>query len=166
MIITIIAALDDQGGIGLKNQIPWHLPGDLRRFKNLTMGHHLIMGRKTYQSIGKPLPGRRLIVLSRNTEFRLDGIQVVSSFEDGLKLASDEGESEIFVIGGGEIYGLALPKADRMYLSRLHTAHQADVFFPPYDPDEWVLICEQTIPASQSNPIEYTFTHLVRKALP
>lgn len=163
MILSIIVALDEQGGMGFQNEIPWHLPGDLARFKKLTMGHILILGRKTYQSIGKPLPGREMIVLSRDPQFRLEKAAVVQSFAEALQRAADAGESEVFVIGGAEIYQLALPAADRMYLSRLHITSQADVYFPDFKPEEWETICEQDFPADQENPIPYTFTHLVRK---
>jgi dihydrofolate reductase len=166
MILSIIAALDEQGGIGFQNQMPWHLPADLRRFKELTMGHHLILGRKTYQSIGSPLPGRKMIVLSRNPEYGLVGSQVVSSLEDALEAARDAGESEVFVIGGGEIYQMALPLADRMYITRVHTSSQTDVFFPAFDPDNWLKICQQTFPEDQDNPFRYTFSILVRKINP
>ena len=166
MILSIIAALDEQGGIGLRNQIPWHLPDDLRRFKQLTMGHHLILGRKTYQSIGGPLPGRKMIVLSRNPGYKLAGSQVVSSLKDALAAAREAGENEVFVIGGGEIYQKALPLADRMYLTRVHTSSQADVFFPQYEADNWLRICEQSFPEDQDNPIGYTFSFLIRKLSP
>ncbi len=166
MILSIIAALDEEGGIGFKNQIPWHLPVDLGRFKKLTMGHHLILGRKTYQSIGKPLPGRRMIVLSRNPEYKLTGSRLAGSLQDALQIARDAGDSEVFVIGGAEIYQLALPIADRMYLSHVHTTSKADVYFPAYDADNWLKICEQEFPADQANPIGHTFRHLVRKISP
>lgn len=166
MILSIIAALDQCGGIGFKNQIPWHLPGDLARFKKLTMGHSLIMGRKTYQSIGKPLPGRRMIVLSRDPQYHLEGSPVVHSFEEALRLARDEEEHEAFVIGGAQIYQMALPLADRMYLSHLQLTSQAEVFFPEYDPEDWLTICEQDFPPDQINPIAYTFSYLVRKIRP
>ena len=166
MILSIIAALDEQGGIGFENQMPWHLPGDLRRFKNLTMGHHLILGRKTYQSIGIPLPGRTMIVLSRDPATKLAGTQVVSSLEAALEAARDAGENEAFVIGGGEIYQLALPLTERMYLTRVHTSSQSDVFFPAFDPANWLKICEQTFPEDQDHPFGYTFSFLIRETRP
>ena len=166
MIISIIAALNERGGIGIDNHIPWHLPGDLSRFKKLTMGHHLILGRKTYQSIGKPLPGRKMIVLSRDPENKLEGSRVVASFEEGLNIARDAGESEAFVIGGAEIYQLALPITDRMYLTRVHTTSQADVYFPVFDPKNWLKICEQEFPGDQTDPLGYTFTYMIRKISP
>ncbi len=163
MILSIIAALDDQGGIGFENKIPWHLPADLGRFKKLTMGHHLILGRKTYQSIGKSLPGREMIVLSRNPEYKLAGSQIVSSLQEALQITRDVGESEAFVIGGAEIYRIALPLVEKMYLTRVHTTSQADVFFPEFDPDNWLRICEQSFPEDKDNPFGHTFTYLIRK---
>ncbi|MFN2281917.1 MAG: dihydrofolate reductase, partial [Anaerolineales bacterium] len=100
MIVSLIAALDENDGIGFQNSIPWHLPSDLARFKKLTMGHHLILGRKTYLSIGKPLPGRVMIVLSRNPDFKPDGILRVNSLSEALDLAIGRGEKEVFVVGG------------------------------------------------------------------
>ena len=166
MIISIIAALDEQGGIGFENDMPWHIPGDLVRFKELTMGHHIILGRKTSQSIGKPLPGRKMIVLSRNPEFQMAESQVASSLQEALQMARDAGESESFVIGGAEIYRIALPLAEKMYLTHVHTSSQADVYFPDYDLGNWLKICEQTFPESETNPIGYTFTYLIRKIFP
>ena len=166
MILSIIAALDEEGGIGFENQIPWHLPGDLGRFKKLTMGHHLILGRKTYQSIGKPLPGRMMIILSRNPDYTLAGSLVAGSLQDALEIARDAGESEAFVIGGADIYQLALPLADRMYLSHVHTTIKADVYFPEYETENWLKICEQEFPADEANPVGYTFTHMIRKISP
>jgi len=163
MILSIIAALDAQGGIGFQNQIPWHLPRDLVRFKNITMGHHLILGRKTYQSIGKPLPGRQMIVLTRNPEYRLEGSRLASSFEEALVMARKEGECEAFVIGGAEIYRLALPLADRMYLTHVSTVSQADVYFPAYSSDDWIEICKQGFPLDPDNPFPTTFQFFVRK---
>jgi dihydrofolate reductase len=166
MILSLIAALDERRGIGIGNQLPWHMPGDLRRFKMVTMGHHLILGRKTYQSIGKPLPGRKMIVLSRNPEFRLGDGQVVTTLEDALQVARDAGESEVFVSGGAEIYQQALPLVEKMYLTRIHTISKADVFFPDFDPENWLKICEQTYSEDQDNPFRYTFTYLIRKIFP
>ncbi len=163
MILSIIAALDERRGLGFENQMPWHLPADLARFKKLTMGHHLILGRKTYQSIGKPLPGRKMIVLSKNPDYDLDGAQVVSSLQQALQIAREAGENESFVIGGAEIYRLALPVVDRMYLTYVHTVSQADVFFPEVETENWLMICEQELQPDHDNPIGSTFTQLIRK---
>lgn len=163
MILSLIAALDEHRGLGFENQIPWHLPGDLARFKKLTLGHYLILGRKTYQSIGQPLPGRKMLVLSQDPDFGPEGSQVVDSFSGALQIAREAGETEAFVIGGGEIYRLALPQADRMYLTTVHIVSQSDVFFPAFEAENWLTICEQEFPADQDNPFPTTFRHLIRK---
>lgn len=163
MIISILAALDDNSGIGFQNDIPWHLPSDLARFKKLTMGHHLILGRKTYQSIGKPLPGREMIVLSRTPDYSPPGCLRASSLPDALSLARSKGEKEVFVVGGREIFNEALPKADRFYLTRVHTTAQTDTYFPEWNSDEWVSICSQQVAADSRNPFRTTFNCLIRK---
>lgn len=164
MILSIIAALDEQRGLGFENQLSWHLPADLARFKTITMGHYLILGRKTYQSIGKPLPGRTMLVLSRNPGFEPEEVQVVKSLPDALQIAREGGETEAFVIGGAEIYQLALPQVDRMYLTYVHTVSQADVFFPVFAAENWSKICEQRFMADPDNPLGSTFTCLIRKS--
>jgi dihydrofolate reductase len=163
MIISLIAALDENGGIGFHNSIPWHLPSDLARFKNLTMGHHLILGRRTYQSIGKPLPGRQMIVLSRNPDYSPPGCLRAPSLADALDLARSRQEKEVFVIGGGEIYRQALTSADRFYLTRVHTTAEVDTYFPEWDRTDWEQICSQALPADDRNPFNSTFSCLIRK---
>ena len=163
MILSVIAALDEERGLGFEGKIPWHLPRDLARFKKLTMGHHLILGRKTYQSIGRPLPGRKMLILSRDPEFRPEGSLVVDALPEALRAAQEAGESEAFLIGGGEIYSQALPLADRMYLTYVHTVCRSDTFFPEFDAEDWLTICEQEFPADSENPYRTTFRHLIRK---
>ncbi len=162
MIVSIIAALDEEGGIGYQNRIPWHLPGDLARFKKLTMGHHLILGRKTFQSIGRTLPGRQMIVLSRKPEYRPGGCLTALSLGDALELARARGENEAFVIGGGEVYRQALPQADRFYLTRVQASFNADTVFPEWNEEGWQEICAQEFPADALNPFRHTFYFLVR----
>jgi len=128
--IILIAAMAANRVIGKDNKIPWHIPGEQRRFKELTMGHALIMGRKTRQAIGRPLPGRRNIVISRNPAFCAEGSEVVHSLEEGLALCPDE--TKIFIIGGEQIYRLALPLADTMILSILPYAVAGDACFPDF----------------------------------
>lgn len=163
MIISLIAALDEQMGIGIENQIPWHLPADLARFKLQTMGHHLIAGRKTYQSIGGTLPGRRMIVLSRDPEFQAEGCTIAASLEKGLDIARSAGEEEVFIIGGAEIYKDALPLADFLYLTRLEESFEADVYFPDFDLSAWDLIQEEHYPADDKNPHSHTYQTYRRK---
>lgn len=128
MIISIIAAVASNGVIGRDGGLPWHLPVDLRRFRELTVGHAVIMGRKTYESIGRPLPDRRTIVMSRQPYAGPSGVVVAGSLQGALALAA--GESEVFICGGGEIYRQALPLADRIYLTRLDRPYEGDVQFP------------------------------------
>lgn len=159
MKISLIAALDENGGIGHHGRLPWRLSADLRRFKNLTMGHHLVMGRKTWESIGRPLPGRTLIVVTRKSGYLAEGCFVVNSFQSALEIALARGETELFVIGGGELYRLALPKAHRMYLTRVHAVVPADVFFPWFNPADWEIIQSQL--ADSGDQDEYPTTYLV-----
>jgi dihydrofolate reductase len=164
MIISLILAMDEENGIGLRNQIPWRLSTDLRRFKQITMGHCIIMGRKTYQSIQRPLPGRTSIVITRQTNFKTDaGILRVDSLENALQTASKLGETEAFIIGGGEIFLQGLPLAENIYLTRVHTRIQADTFFSQINPDEWLVSEEQFIPADDKNDFASTFSLLKRK---
>ncbi|MGB2954433.1 MAG: dihydrofolate reductase, partial [Anaerolineales bacterium] len=120
MIVSIIVAADEGNGIGLNGAIPWHLSSDLKRFKTLTMGHYLVMGRRTYESIDSALPGRRMIVLSRDPEFQAKGCQTARSLQESFQLAMDAGEREVFVIGGAEVFSEALVVADNLYLTRVH----------------------------------------------
>jgi dihydrofolate reductase len=162
MIISIIVAVDEGGGIGFQNKMPWHLPADLKRFKTLTMGHHLVMGRKTFQSIGAPLPGRKTIILSRNPDFRAETCQVVKSLHGAIRIAKRAGEKELFVIGGAAVYARALAQADHLYLTRVHSRQEADTFFPGINDVDWIGICSQFHPADDKNPLPHTFIHYVR----
>jgi dihydrofolate reductase len=164
MIVSLILAMDEQGGIGRDNQIPWRLSADLRRFKQLTMGHCIIMGRKTYQSIHRPLPGRTLIVITRQTNFQTGaGILCADSLENALQTAIRLGETEAFIIGGGEIFMQSLPLADQIYLTRVHARVQADTFFSQLKPEEWLVSEEHFVPADDKNEFASTFTLLKRK---
>ncbi|MCJ7717487.1 MAG: dihydrofolate reductase [Anaerolineales bacterium] len=163
MIISIVAAADENNGIGRNNSIPWHLAADLKRFKIMTMGHHLVMGRRTYESIGFPLPGRKTIVLSRDSDFQAKGCQVANSLRESLQLAENAGEKEIFVIGGAEVFSEALEIADHLYLTRVHCTEEVDTHFPSYKEDSWVLICEQLFPADEKNQYSFTLLHFINK---
>jgi dihydrofolate reductase len=157
MIISLIAALDENGGIGLRDQIPWHLPADLARFKVLTMGHHLVVGRKTFQSIGSTLPGRQMIILTRNQGFDQPDSWMASNLKDALSLAEDAGEEEVFIIGGAEVYREALPLADKLYLTRVHAGLEADTYFPVIDQGDWDLVEEEFHPGDEKNPFPHTY---------
>jgi dihydrofolate reductase len=160
MIISLIAALDERGGIGRNNQLPWHLRDDLKNFRRLTMGHHVLMGRKTYDSFGGLMPGRKLIVLSRNSEFRPADAQVVSSLDAGIQLAHAAGERELFIIGGAQVFALALPLADRFYLTRVLTDADCDAFFPHFDESQWKLGEQRDFVAGSKNNFAFSICQL------
>lgn len=131
--VSIIVAMDEKRGIGKRNKIPWYIPGELARFKEITMGHPIIMGRKTHESIAKTLPGRLNIVVTRDKKYKgAEGAVVAHSIEEALNKAKEEDNQEVFIIGGGEIYRQALSLADRLYLTLLPGDSGADVFFPEY----------------------------------
>lgn len=153
-MLSLIVAAAQNGAIGKDNQLLWHLPADLRHFKALTSGHTVIMGRKTYDSIGKPLPNRRNIVITRSLH-PISGTEISSSLPAALSLCADDGE--VFVIGGGEIYREALPLADRIYYTRVQASPPADVFFPPIDPELWKETAHEEHAADAKNPLAYTF---------
>ncbi len=163
MKISLIAAVDEDWGLGLKNQVPWRLARDLKRFKQLTLGHHLLMGRKTYKSIGNPLPGRTSIVVTRQKNFPTitesgAKIYTAASLPDGFRLAEKSGEEELFVIGGGQIYSQALSRADIIYLTRVHAQCDCDTFFPIIDFGDWVEIHHEYFPADIKNQYATTFS--------
>ena len=151
MIISLLVAMDEQDGIGKDNRLPWHLSTDLKRFKALTMGHHILMGRKTYELIGRALPGRVNVIITRSPDYQAEGCLIAHSLREALSLAEVAGESEAFVIGGGQIFAQALPLADRIYLTRVHTVSEADVFFPTFDESSWSIKEASEISADESN---------------
>ena len=155
MRLSCIVAMSENFVIGRDNTLPWYLPADLRRFKALTMGHHLIMGRKTYDSIGRPLPGRTSVVLSRNPEFAADSVIAVDSFSTALERTA--GDSEVFVTGGESLYELALPRADRLYLTYVHAEVEGDTYFPDRSLGRWRLVEEEDHPADERHAYPYSF---------
>jgi len=163
MIISQIVAMDENRGIGVHNRVPWHLPDDLNRFKTLTMEHHIIMGRKTYESIGNPLPGRTNVVITRKQDYQPDGCLVVHSVAEAIDLAENRGETEAFIIGGGEIFKQSLELTDRIYLSIVHTTVQAEVYFPPLDELQWTEIESSHHPVDQTHQFSFTYKTLIRK---
>jgi dihydrofolate reductase len=163
MLVSLIVAMDNNRGIGFNNRLPWRLPDDLKRFKTLTLSHHLIMGRKTYESIGRTLPGRTSIVISRNPDFSAPDCAVVQSLEHALELAETNGEDEAFVIGGSQIFEKALSRADRIYLTRVHVSLPADVFFPAIDPGQWQERLTEFHPPDDKHPFGFTFQILKRR---
>jgi dihydrofolate reductase len=146
--------------IGRNNALPWHLPADLKRFKSLTMGHVVILGRKTFDAIGKPLPGRRWIVLTRDHDWRHAGVEVAHDLDEAARVVSRE--AEVFVAGGAEVYAQALPRADRMYLTVIHADVDGDARFPAFDPAEWTLMEDQQHPADERHAHPFSFRQYER----
>ena len=166
MIISLIVAMDEQRGIGVDGHLPWHLPADLKRFKALTMGHHLIMGRKTYESIGNPLPGRTMIIVTRNPNYQPDGCMVARSLDTAIEFARMGLDNEAFIIGGGDLFDQSIDLADRIYLSLVHASLPADVYFPLYDDNDWQEIKSELVPANEKNKYAFTFKVLERRENP
>lgn len=165
MRVSIIAALDTNGVIGRDNELPWRLSGDLKHFKALTMGHHLLQGRKTWDSVGKPLPGRVNVVITRAEDYRREGFVTVHSLDEGLALAERAGEDEAFVGGGAEIFAQALHRAGRMYLTRVHAEVEGDTYFPEFDDvSEWQLTDAEHFEADEKNEYPYSFLTYERAA--
>ena len=155
MNISIIVAADEKGAIGFHGNIPWHLPADFKRFKELTMGHFVIVGQKTFESMGKPLPGRKTIVVSNVQDYRAEGCSVAHSFEEAMAFTG--GADEVFVIGGGQIYRLAMPVAETIYLTRVHGVFEGDVFFPEIDENEWDIVDSEFHAKDEKNPVDFTY---------
>ncbi|MBK6932100.1 MAG: dihydrofolate reductase [Saprospirales bacterium] len=162
MIVSAIVAVATNGVIGIDNQIPWHLPADLAYFKRTTLGHHILMGRNSFSSIGRPLPKRTNVVITRDPFFTAEGVLVAHSVEEALGLAYDNGETEAFIIGGGAIYRESMELWDRLYLTEVDAAPQGDVLFPELDPFEWREIWRETHAADEKNEFGYTFRVLER----
>lgn len=162
MIVSLIAALAEKRVIGLDGKMPWHLPADLAYFKRSTMGCPVIMGRKTYDSIGKPLPGRRNIVLSRDLKLALPGCDVFANIHDALDSADNENAAEVFIIGGQQLYEQALPMADKLYLTHIEARLEGDTFFPDYTELKWRQVSLEKHPADARNPWAYRFEQLER----
>ena len=134
--VSIIVAIDDKRGIGKNNRLPWHIPEDLKRFRRLTSGHTIIMGRKTFESISRVLPGRTNIIITRNPQYQAEGALVVLSLDEAIEKAKEIDDQEVFIIGGGEIFKQALPITDKLYLTLIDAhANEADIFFPEYKED-------------------------------
>ncbi len=157
MMISMIAAMAHDRVIGLDNQMPWHLPADLAHFKRVTLGKPVLMGRKTFESIGRPLPGRRNLVISRNPDYRAGGVEVIDSVEAALALLADSDVAELMVIGGGHLYGQLLPRADRLYLTRIDLAVEGDTRFPAFDENDWSCIERELHQPDEKNPHPYCF---------
>jgi len=151
-MISLIVAHDKNRVIGYENKMPWHLPGDLQYFKEMTMGKPIIMGRKTFESIGRPLPGRRNIVITRNRQYNSDGIETVPSLDEALMLTKND--EEVMIIGGEQIFRLALPLANRLYITQINAEFNGDTFFPSYE--GWQLVhCQNEIKSNDGYTFQY-----------
>jgi dihydrofolate reductase len=157
--LTLVVAMDAQRGIGVDNKLPWHLPEDLAHFKRVTLGHPIIMGRKTFDSIGRPLPKRRNIVVTRNQDWRHEGVDAALSLQDAIALAGDEPAS---IIGGAQIFGEAMAVASRMIVTEIDHVFRCDTFFPPIDPGQWIETARERH-HSEANGFDYAFVTYERK---
>lgn len=163
MLVSAIVAVARNGVIGKDNQIPWYLPADLAYFKRTTLGHHILMGRNSFRSIGRPLPKRTNVVITRDPFFSADGVLAAHSLEEALGLAYDRGETEAFIIGGGSIYRDSRQLWDRLYLTEVDLAPEGDVFFPAIDPAAWREIWREAHEPDERNTCAYTFRILERR---
>ena len=159
-LVSIIVATDERGAIGRDGRLPWHLPDDLKRFKALTMGKPIVMGRKTWDSIGRPLPGRHNIVVSRRRDLEIPGATVATSLDEALAAAGDV--PEICIVGGAEIYRLALPMTDVIHLTRVHAVVDADTYFPALEAAQWTVAAREERPADARNQHACSFVELRR----
>ena len=169
MKISLISAVAENGVIGRNNRqgqpdLPWHLPDDFAFFKRKTSHHPIIMGRKTLEALGKPLPNRLNIVITRNTDFRTDGVTVVHTLDDAIAKAKagDQNQREIFVIGGAEIYTMALPIATTLYLTEIHRAYEGDAYFPEFDKGQWEEVSRVSHPADERHEVSFDFVEYER----
>ena len=154
-MIVMIAAAAENNALGKDNQLVWHLPDDFKRFKQLTTGHYIIMGRKTFESFSKPLPNRTHIVITRQKDYHPEGCLVADSIESAIALVPKN--EEAFVIGGGEIYELAMPFANKIELTRVHSSFEADAFFPEINPTEWKLETSAYHPKDEKHYFDFTY---------
>lgn len=153
--LSIIAAMAKNRTIGIDNSLPWRCPEDLKHFKALTMGHHIIMGRKTFDSIGKPLPGRHTVVVTRNRDLHIDGCRVVHSLEEAI--AACAGDEEIFITGGAELYAQGLPLAHKLYLTEIYKEIEGDAHFPEFDASQWQEVSREPRSQQEPQPLEFEF---------
>lgn len=165
MLVSLIVAMDRRRGIGLDGRLPWRLKDDLKFFKQITMGHTLIQGRITWESIGRPLPGRRMVVLTRQEGYAVpEGVVVCRSLQAALDFARAAGDDEAFVGGGADVFAEALPVADRIYLTRVDATVEADTFFPPFDETAWRIRTIVEVPADERNEYAFRLDLLARRA--
>lgn len=162
MLVSCIVAVAENGVIGKNGTLPWRLSSDLKRFKEITTGHHIILGRKNYEDIGRPLPNRVNLVLSRKENLKIEGCEVFPSLEKALAFAKESGETECFIIGGAEVYKQAMPFCKKLYLTSVETTIDGDVFMPSLG-EGWTLERETSFPADEKNQFSTTFKVFSRK---
>ena len=160
-LLSLIVAMDSNRLIGANNGLPWHLPADLALFKRVTLGKPVLMGRKTQQSIGRPLPGRRNIVISRNPDFRAEGCELALGLDEALRLAADA--EEVMLIGGASLYRQAMPRVGQMYITRIHHQFTGDTWFPEFDEDEWRIDFRQDFESGHKQEYNFSFIKYVRE---
>lgn len=159
-MITIIAAIAENNALGKDNQLIWHLPADLKRFKKVTSNHPVIMGRKTFESLGKPLPNRTNIIITRNVNFKAEGCVVVNSLQQAIEIS--KGDEDPFILGGAEIYKQAIEIADKLDLTFVHHQFEADAFFPEIDKTIWTETSRETFKADDKNKYDFSFVSYIR----
>ncbi len=164
-VVKILVACDENRVIGKNNTLIWHLPADLKRFKELTTGQVIIMGRKTYESIGRPLPNRINIVITRQTGYQPEGVIIVHSLEEALLKAKSLHRGDIYVVGGAEIYEQSMDLADEIELTQLHDIFDGDAFFPIIDEQIWQMVSKERGVTDEKNPYQYSFVKYVRKVV-
>lgn len=155
-MLSILVAMDKNNTIGKNNQLPWHLPADLAYFKRITMGHSIVMGRKTFESIGKPLPGRKNIILTRDSEYQAEGCHVIHSISAIKEM--NKKTAEIFIIGGAELFNQTLSFVDKLYITEIESTFEGDTFFPSLDESEWSLVSKEKGKKDEKNPYDYYFS--------
>jgi dihydrofolate reductase len=157
MIISQIVAVSLNNVIGKDNGLPWSMPTDMAYFKNMTWGHHIVTGRRNYEAEGKALPGRVNMVLTRNSSFQINDGIVIHQLDEAIEIAYKAGENELFIVGGAEIYKLAMPVTDRVYLTRIHAVVDGDTFYPELDVSIWKEVSIDKRKADENNPFDYDF---------
>jgi len=161
-MISFIVAMDQNRVIGKDNQLPWHLPADLKFFKKVTVGHPIAMGRKTHESIGKPLPGRKNIIVTRNLDYQSEGCTVIHSVEELMQYVKQK-DKEVFVIGGAQLFNQLFPVADRLYITEIEFEFEGDTYFPEFTDSEWTLTTREQGVKDEKNPYDYSFNIYDRK---
>jgi len=160
-MITLIAAVAENNALGKDNQLLWHLPDDFKRFKNITSGHHIIMGRKTFESFPKPLPNRTHVIITRQKDYQPEGCLIVNSLSKAISVCPKD--EELFIIGGGEIYKQSIEMADKLDITRVHHTFDADTFFPEIDLTKWKLTSEEYNPKDEKYRFDFTFETYLKK---